>query len=105
MPFVPRAIVKRPRPVGRPPLPIPAELVAILDQTLADKSAYTDDVTSMDPGDLQEILRAGERYAERRGLSFRKRVIEQDGDDGDRTTLSMWLQPRDYRRAQTRKAS
>jgi hypothetical protein len=102
VPFIPRTTVRRPRPLGRPPLPIPAELIVILDATLADKSAYTDDVTGMDPADLREILRAGERYAGRRGLSFRKRIIE---DENGRTLLTMWLQAKDFRRAQTGKVS
>jgi hypothetical protein len=91
MPFVPRQAVKRPKPVGRPPRPIPAELRAILDQTFSEKSAYTDDVTDMDRDDLRELLKLGTLYAERRGLSFRSRETE---DDDGRVTLAMWIQPK-----------
>lgn len=101
MPFIPRGGVKRPRPLGRPPLPIPPELRRILDATFSDNSAYTEDVSDMDRADLQELLRAGGRYADRRGLSFRHRLTDED--DG-RVVLAMWLQIKDFHSKPTKEA-
>lgn len=86
--FIPRNRVRRPRPVGRPPAEIPAQLRQILDETFSTNSAWQERAEDTDPSDLREVIRLGELYARRRGLSFRHRLA--DDDDGVRT-FSMWL--------------
>jgi hypothetical protein len=97
MGFIPRTTARRPRPVGRPPTAIPAELQRILDETFTTNSAYTDDITEMDPDDLQKLRRMGTIHADRRGLSFRWRILDEDNG---RRSLVMWLQVKQkYNRA------
>jgi hypothetical protein len=88
MPFVSRSQVKRPRPVGRPPKQIPPKLVAILDETFTGNCAFQENITSMEPDDLRELINLGELHAYRRGLSFRHRITE---DDDGQTILSIWI--------------
>jgi hypothetical protein len=89
MGFVPRAAARRPRPVGRPRDPIPAELTRILEETFATGQAYAEDVTGMGDDDLHKLRRMGERYADHSGLSFRWRLIDESDD---RRTVTFWLQ-------------
>jgi hypothetical protein len=60
--------------VGRPRKQIPSELRKILDDTYAQNTDY---VTYGDPdgADVQELIRHGKLYAERRELSFRYRIL------------------------------
>jgi hypothetical protein len=88
VPYIPRNAVKRPKPVGRPPLPIPEQLREILDETFTTNQAYTDDITDSTESDLQELRRMGERHAARRGLSFRMRITNED----EARVVTFWLQ-------------
>jgi hypothetical protein len=91
MPFVPRIVIARPKPVGRPPMPIPRQLRAILDETLRSNQAWIEDITDLPEADLRELLRLGTRYSGRLSLSFRHRITE---NDEGRRMLAMWIQPK-----------
>jgi hypothetical protein len=91
MPFVSRTQVRRPKRIGRPPKEIPRKLAQILDETFTGNSAFTEDVTETVDADLLEVLKLGALHADRRGLSFRHRVNE---DNEGRVTLTMWLCPK-----------
>lgn len=83
--------MKRPKRIGRPPREIPRKLVQILDETFTGNLAYVEDVTSTGDAELREVIKLGALHAQRRGLSFRHRVTE---DDEGHVILSMWLCPK-----------
>ena len=91
MPFVPRIVIARPRPVGRPPEPIPRQLRAILDETFRTNQAWIEDITDLPAADLRELIRLGTRYSERLKVSFRHRITE---DDEGRRFIAFWLCPK-----------
>jgi hypothetical protein len=77
--------------MGRPPKEIPRKLVQILDETFTGNLAFTEDVTGTGDSELQEVIRLGALHAQRRGLSFRHRLTD---DDEGHVILSMWLCPK-----------
>jgi hypothetical protein len=87
--FIPRNQVRHHRPPGRPPGPIPDHLREILDETYRTNTAWSENVTDTDRAELRELLRLGTRYAERRRLSFRCRLNE---DDEGVIMLTIWMQ-------------
>lgn len=64
---------------GRPPKEIPAQLRQILDSTYDDGTDYVVDANANGPA-MRELVLCGRLHAQRRGLSFRYQVTDEQPD-------------------------
>lgn len=64
---------------GRPPKEIPAQLRKILDSTYDDGTDYVVDAKTGSP-EVTELVLCGRLHAQRRGLSFRYQVTDEQPD-------------------------